>query len=198
VGGYCLLIVRILSMSEGEAKEEGVVVVRPLVEGDGVDAARIWGRGLEQTVSAASFIMRPLLRYALSSLRVSAMSVDGDFGPSGCNFYTHWANKTDRLMFIAEIDGITVGCCGFKRGTDEKEIVPVSCDFFSVWRLSVDEAYRGRGVAHKLMATGEAWAKSNGGTKIILQTANAIASKFYVKIGYKPVGFMKIQHEKYI
>lgn len=174
---------------------------------DAPSVTRIWVNGLEQTVQAASVFTRPLWRWLMATLANHAISIDGDMGPDGANLHRFWGSngdkeREDRAMFIAESrDGITgavivVGVCCVKRGEDEKVIPQAGYPVFSIWRMSVDERFRGFKIGTRLMCTAEEWARSKGGKRITLITGNSIASKFYQSIGYKTINFWKIRHEK--
>ena len=51
---------------------------------------------------------------------------------------------------------------------------------FSVWKMSVAEESRGRGVGRKLLEAGESWAKENGCVKMVMVTANPRRWNFFV------------------
>ena len=63
-------------------------------------------------------------------------------------------------------------------------------------RVSVDASARNLGVGSKLMMAAEGWAREKGATRMHLVTGNEVASKFYIKLNYKTVGFMGMVHEK--
>lgn len=161
------------------------------------DVARIWKSGLQQTVDASNWFWRPMMSYAMHNLALKACSADGDIGPDGINLLENWANKSDRVMFVAVNDGVVIGVCGAKRGIDEKSIASEDCDVFSAMRLSVDEKARRKGVATALMQAVENWAKERHGQKMVLYCGNPVASKLYCeRMGYIKIGFSGVQHEK--
>ena len=134
-----------------------------------------------------------------------ALGSNGDIGPNGGNLYATWGGAeypsrdrgaSCRLMLVALDGEEVIGCCGVKRGTDERENVrdATATDVFSVWRLSVSEKVRGGGVGRRLMTACEIWAKEQGGTKMMLYTGNPAASRFYLKLGYTNTRFAL--HEK--
>jgi len=126
------------------------------------------------------------------------------------------------LVAVDKNQGAILGCCGVKRGTNEKVDLPTVTNdakndannsnnvnnnsnnddldpaTFSIWRLSVDGSSRRRGVGKSLMDTAEAWAKQHGGKRMQLVTGNPVASEFYVKkCGYeKRMYGMSWWHEK--
>ena len=161
------------------------------------DVSRIWVAGLRQTVDSSGCCSRPFWSWLMKSLVSSATSEDGEMNPDGTNLLNIWSGKSDRTMLIAEIDGAVVGCCAVKRGEQEKVIADDNCTVFSVYRLSVDEKSRQKGIATKLMRSAEEWAKAHGGLKITLFNANNVAGKFFCeKMGYKKTGLGGIQYVK--
>ena len=93
-------------------------------------------------------------------------------------------------MFVAceevESTDVIFGCCAVKKGMDENKEEPES-DIASIWRMSVDESHRGKGVATKLMEECERYAKNDLQCKRMgLWTLNPVASKFYMnRMGYR-------------
>ena len=92
----------------------------------------------------------------------------------------------DRRMFVAELRGEVVGCCGVKLGISEggpeltlptPEAKTDACS--SVWRVSVSEGARRHGVGKALMDAAEGWAVQAGSSRMLLVTGNSIASSFY-------------------
>jgi|GEM_PF-6515297 GNAT superfamily N-acetyltransferase len=92
-------------------------------------------------------------------------------------------------MFVACLGSqkVIVGCCSVKKGMDEIKPEPDS-QTGSIWRMSVDESYRGYGTATALMAACETWSRKAGCTKMGLFTINPVAANFYVnRMGYTAV-----------
>lgn len=165
------------------------VTIRALAEQDKADVCRIWVDGLEQSKLAAPWFMRRWFMPKLYGLRDTALAADGDVGPNGANLLQTYDGKTDRCMVVACMwtPLKVVGCCAVKKGMDEAALEPDS-ETASIWRMSVDEAYRGHGIASRLMAACEAWAKDHDCTKMGLMTINPAAANFYVaRMGYTRV-----------
>mmetsp|Transcript_13200 Transcript_13200/g.19216 ORF Transcript_13200/g.19216 Transcript_13200/m.19216 type:complete len:187 (+) Transcript_13200:186-746(+) len=164
------------------------ILVRNITENNQAAAAEIWQNGLQQTVDAIaakfylpSWFMNHTLGRLFNYMATQAMSLDGDVGPNGSNLCKHWKGD-DRCMFIAcaEQDKV-IGLVGVKKGAKEQEAASDDdASIASIWRLSVSEAYRGQGVAEKLMLEAEKWAKENQCHSMTLNTMNPIASKFYI------------------
>jgi len=154
------------------------VTVRRLAHRDCKDVARIWAEGLQQTVDADPSFAEPMHRLA-----VNALAPGGSVGPNGSNLMANWSGE-DRCMFVADLRGQVVGCCGVKRGSTSHEVEPLTSSQYSVWRVSVDKKVRCCGVGRSLMRAAEAWAQTAGGTEMHLVTGNLIARRFYQCLGY--------------
>lgn len=170
---------------------EQIINIRPLVESDAESVCKIWCSGLSQTTRhAIPWFLRFVATQKMNELRDVAISENGEVGPNGSNLIKMYGNKDDRQMFIAcetfESKEVVLGCCAVKRGMDEHNEEPDS-DIASIWRMSVDETHRGKGVATKLMEECERFAKSDLHCKRMgLWTLNPIAANFYVKrMGYR-------------
>ena len=57
----------------------------------------------------------------------------------------------------------------------------------SIWRLTVAEHARGAGLGARLLEAAEAFARDAGFTRVVLQTANPIAVRFYTRRGYAKI-----------
>ena len=82
-----------------------------------------------------------------------------------------------------------LGCVAIQKGhTLEKErlagVPRLLSTEASVWKLSVAEEARKRGVARRLMSHVEDWARENGCTHVSLICGNPESQRFYRKIGY--------------
>jgi GNAT superfamily N-acetyltransferase len=166
------------------ADEDGSpsIIIRPFEPRDSAAVAAIWVGGLQQTIDSTGGLMSLLMQPAMAWLKRSATAADGDVGPDGANLAAHWCSHDGRQMLVATMDsGVVVGCCGVIRGTDEKKSAPTGCDVCSVWRLSVAETARRRGVAMALMRAAEDWARKEGASSIRLVTGNHVAATFYVE-----------------
>ena len=168
------------------------IIIRPFAPGDSAAVAAIWVDGLWQTVDSTSGIMLIVMRQAMARLERSATAPEGDVGPDGANLAAHWLSHDGRRMLVAAMvdSDVVVGCCGVMRGMDEKKSAPAGCDVCSVWRVSVAENARRRGVATALMNAAEDWARMEGSSRMRLVTGNPIAATFYVEpMGYEHPGW---------
>ena len=97
------------------------------------------------------------------------------------DFYKQF-NGVENLagVVLAYADGQAVGCGGFRRLED---------DSAEIKRMFVDPTVRGQGVASKVLAELEAWAKELGATRCILETGSRFheAMALYQKQGYQRV-----------
>ena len=172
------------------------VRIRPFVPGDSAAVAAIWVSGLRQTVDSTSGIKSILMRRAMEWLERDATSAGGDVGPDGANLAAHWCSQDGREMLVATLVGseedVVVGCCGVIRGTDERNPAAADgeCDVCSVWRVSVAESARRRGVGAALMGAAEDWARARGACRMRLVTGNPVAATFYADgMGYERPGW---------
>jgi GNAT superfamily N-acetyltransferase len=163
------------------APDARAVNIRPFVSGDSAAVASIWVTGLQQTVNSSVGIKSLLMRHAMEWLERSATAADGDVGPDGANLPARWCSRDGREMLVATLgpEDVVVGCCGVIRGTDEKMPAPDGYDVCSVWRVSVVESARRRGVGTALMGAAEDWARARGAGRMRLVTGNPVAATFY-------------------
>ena len=95
------------------------------------------------------------------------------------DFYNQF-NGTDTIehMLVAYKDEVPVGCGAIKHFDASRA---------EVKRMFVDQTYRGQGIAAKLLAQLEQWAKEKGYKKCILETGErqVAAVQLYQKSKYK-------------
>jgi len=94
---------------------------------------------------------------------------------------TEAAAGTDRVLYVAEDDGLLGVVGGFRRlDPDEVQLV-------SLW---VDPRARGRGVARALIRAVAIWARDLGARRVVLfvQEANAPGRALYLRAGFRPTG----------
>jgi GNAT superfamily N-acetyltransferase len=179
-------------LQSSQAKSQNVVV-RTMKQVDASQVAEIWRNGLAQTAGSYGLVpMRLIMGYAIEQYGNEAMKPKGDVGPQGSNLIDAWMKNDDRTMLVAtSYSGVIVGCIGVKIGFDMKQQQPGST-VASVWRMSVAETWRRRGVGLLLMQAAEEWARRQGCTSMILETTNKLAAQFYVnKAGYREDPFPK-------
>lgn len=165
------------------------ITIRKLRAEDKADVCRIWVNGLSQSKLAVHWLFRPWFMKKMNEMRDVSLSEAGDIGPNGKNLLQTYGGMDDRCMFVACLGSpqVIVGCCAVKKGMDETKPEPES-QIGSIWRMSVDENFRGHGTATELMAACENWSREAGCTKMGLYTINPVAANFYVKrMGYKAV-----------
>ena len=163
------------------------IIIRPLCASDAPAVCKIWCEGLNQTTQhAIPWFLRPFATQKMNEMRDIAIGPEGDVGPDGSNLVKMYDEKSDRQMFVACAENEVVGCCAVKKGMDEHKEEPES-DIASIWRMSVDEAQRGKGVATKLMQECERFAKNDLQCKRMgLWTLNPVAANFYMnRMGYR-------------
>ena len=191
------------------------VRIRPIQPQDAPEAAEVWRRGLDQTVNAApTEEKRKLYREFFDKHAKEECSEGGAVGINGAGLIDFYRPPNDACMFVAILversmddegtpSGDTskvVGVVGVKRGMDpanfplDSEEQREDYNTFSIWKMSVAEECRGRGIGRKLMAKAEKWARDQessvfGGQhrkRMRLFTANPIAAAFYTSA----VGFV--------
>ena len=158
---------------------------------DAKPLTKVWVKGLEQTSNAKYWLVRKWWEETFAQYAVKATSPDGDMGPGGSNLERNWCgDEKNRCMLVAVIaldnkSSVLVGCCGIIRGTESspKEIKTNETNF-SIWKMSVDGDFQGKGIGGKLLKAAEDWAKTNGCVNLRMITTNPIASCFYQRHGY--------------
>jgi ribosomal protein S18 acetylase RimI-like enzyme len=92
------------------------------------------------------------------------------------------AGGVDKVLFVAEDEGRTMGVVGGFRRLDPTEVQLVS--------LWVEPAASGRGVARALIRAVASWARDRGADDIVLfvQEANAPGRALYLRAGFRPTG----------
>jgi len=110
-----------------------------------------------------------LLRAAIDEL-VVRYGNEGSEGPL----------KADATYLVATVDGYPAGCIAR---------VPVSDGLIEMKRVFVDDGFRGRGVASRLVAAFEEQARADGVRRIRLETGTKQpeAMALYEKLGYAPI-----------
>ena len=174
------------------------IIIRPLCESDAPSVCAIWCNGLSQTTEyAIPWFLRPFATQKMNEMRDVATARDGDVGPNGANLMKMYGSQNDRQMFVAckkdASSEVVLGCCAVKRGMDEHKEEP-ECDIASIWRMSVDESYRGKSIATMLMKECEKFAKDElKCTRMGLWTLNPVAAKFYMKrMGYRKEDYVYV------
>jgi GNAT superfamily N-acetyltransferase len=83
-------------------------------------------------------------------------------------------------FWVVAIDGSIVGMFGIESRSDEST---------ELRRMYLDQAYRGRGIAQRMLQCAEARARDHNFSKLILSTAEIqkAALAFYLKCGYRLV-----------
>jgi GNAT superfamily N-acetyltransferase len=163
------------------------VRVRAVRGGDVERCRALWLAGLDQTTEQTHWLLRPAMRRMMARLASNCTAPGGDMS----NVVAHWTGG-DRTFLVAvdASDGEAVlGCVAVTVGdtdappttTPQPDTGRLAC---SVWRMSVDDAARRRGVGAELMRAAEGWGASRGCRTLHLQTGNSAAAAFYQRLGY--------------
>ena len=104
------------------------------------------------------------------------------------------------VCFVAVSDGAIVGTIAAQPPIDDP-----ACPYFgrphvaSAHQLAVLPAYRRRGIASCLLARAETWARSNGYSELVLDTAEPARHlvALYGRLGYEHVGNVQWAGKRY-
>jgi ribosomal protein S18 acetylase RimI-like enzyme len=109
--------------------------------------------------------------------------------------------REDREKFIEEYFGMEqglwlavagglAGCVGLRRLPRPEELEPEGVKCAEIKRMYVREKFRGRGVAERLLAAAENFAREEGYARIYLDTASEMvaAARLYERNGYERCG----------
>ena len=207
-------LARILAFSQ-RIMEDSIINVRPIQPHDGPEASMLWQRGLQQTIDAATTEeKRRSYREFFDNCVKEECSEGGAVGINGAGLIDFYSSNSDACMFVAihvqtkpgededRLSSKVVGMVGVKRGMDsakfplDSEEQREDYNTFSIWKMSVSEESRGRGIGKKLMTRAEEWAKNQPSSlvdgvasnkRMRLYTANPIAAAFYT---CEDVGFV--------
>jgi GNAT superfamily N-acetyltransferase len=95
-----------------------------------------------------------------------------------------------RGFWLARLDDELSGCVGLRNLPRPEELRPADVKCAEIKRMYVREKSRGRGVAERLLAAAENFAREEGYAQIYLDTANemAAAARLYQRNGYERCG----------
>merc|ERR1711963_742471 len=122
----------------------------------------IWINGLEQTVQAKWWLFRPIWKFFFHTMARNATKSNGDVGPNGQNLFSYWCeDNKNKCLLVCENHGLgedlengnIVGCIAVIRGTNSRNnaIVNKEDTVFSIWKMSVMDKHRRRGIGRKLL-----------------------------------------------
>ena len=95
-----------------------------------------------------------------------------------------------RGYWLARLDDEMTGCVGLRRLPRPEELEPEDLKCAEIKRMYVREKFRGRGVAERLLAAAENFAREEGYARIYLDTASQMvaAARLYERNGYERCG----------
>jgi GNAT superfamily N-acetyltransferase len=95
-----------------------------------------------------------------------------------------------RGYWLARLDDEMTGCVGLRRLPRPEELEPEDVKCAEIKRMYVREKFRGRGVAERLLAAAENFAREEGYARIYLDTASQMvaATRLYERNGYERCG----------
>ena len=93
-------------------------------------------------------------------------------------------------LWLARIEEEPAGCVGLRRLPRPAELEPEDLKCAEIKRMYVREKFRGRGVAERLLAAAENFAREQGYARIYLDTASEMvaAARLYERNGYERCG----------
>jgi GNAT superfamily N-acetyltransferase len=93
-------------------------------------------------------------------------------------------------LWLARIEEEPAGCVGLRRLPRPEELEPEDVKCAEIKRMYVREKFRGRGVAERLLAAAENFARKEGYARIYLDTASEMvaAARLYERNGYERCG----------
>jgi GNAT superfamily N-acetyltransferase len=163
------------------------------------------GSNLRQTWSSLAHDRQFFVAFAQPEIQFPSIT-EGQDDRDGRACARHETLEQDAALMV-------VGCVGIQLGTTFSQepqlqgpianttapstthpaptpLPPPTTTTASIWRLSVAEHARNRGVGVTLMERASEWAKSKGCQRICLVTANPVAAHFYTKkLGYQYDGW---------
>ena len=112
--------------------------------------------------------------------RLLDADLDARYGALQAAYNPYNASAALDTVVTAYVDQIPVGCGAFK---------PYDAATVEIKRMFVRPEYRGQGIAGRILAELEAWARELGYTAAILETGRkqAEAIGLYTKRGYRPI-----------
>ena len=95
-----------------------------------------------------------------------------------------------RGYWLARLDDEITGCVGLRRLPKPEELEAEHLKCAEIKRMYVREKFRGRGVAERLLAAAENFAREEGYARIYLDTASEMvaAARLYQRNGYERCG----------
>jgi ribosomal protein S18 acetylase RimI-like enzyme len=96
----------------------------------------------------------------------------------------------ERGLWLARVEGELAGCVGLRRLPRPEELEPEHVKCAEIKRMYVREKFRGKGVAERLLAAAENFAREEGYARIYLDTASEMvaAARLYERNGYERCG----------
>jgi ribosomal protein S18 acetylase RimI-like enzyme len=90
-------------------------------------------------------------------------------------------------LWLARVEGELAGCVGLRRLPRPEELEPEDVKCAEIKRMYVREKFRGRGVAERLLAAAENFARKEDYARIYLDTASEMvaAARLYERNGYE-------------
>jgi len=144
---------------------------------DGIGNVEIWRARLEEA-DAAFCLVREYFEMAGVVMREDPEKFIQEYFGEG------------RGYWLARLDDEMTGCVGLRRLPRPEELEPEDVKCAEIKRMYVRKKFRGRGVAERLLAAAENFARAEGYARIYLDTASEMvaAARLYERNGYKPCG----------
>jgi len=120
--------------------------------------------------------------------RLASLGDPGAFDrPDLCAALIKIMQSEDSALFVAESDGRIVGLAEVYLRHDEPNPATVARCYGYLQSLMVAPAFRRQGIATRLMAAAEDWAREHGAAEMRLQTweFDGDPLPFYIRLGYR-------------
>ena len=142
--------------------------------GDGIRDIEIW-RAQPEEADAAFCLVREYFEMVVVVLREDREKFIEEYFGEG------------RGYWLARLDDEMAGCVGLRRLPRPEELEPEGLKCAEIKRMYVREKFRGRGVAERLLAAAENFAREEGYARIYLDTASEMvaAARLYERNGYE-------------
>ena len=112
-------------------------------------------------------------------------------------FYEKWISDSASALWMAYYDGATVAFIGLQPSAQHDTVMPVSAENTVAisWAFTEERVRRG-GVGTALLNHSLTWAQSLGyeNCSVDFESANILASRFWLGRGFQPVCYSMIRH----
>lgn len=140
-----------------------------------------------QDYDAVCLLFEQIDRHHVGILPEVFQSFDGPARPRGL-FEAH-VRDHDKAFFVVEAASRTVGFMNIEHDSHPPLPMLKFHEFVLIKNIYIEEAYRGRGLARRLLDEAKRWGRERGlhAMQLNVYAANRLAMDFYEKMGFRPV-----------